>query len=224
MADSVTQIRSAGPVGAKRNLAILGDGFTAGDQTTYNNWVSDSVLGGVFGHDYFYEDASAFWNIFRVNLESNDSGVSHKTYNADGSITTTPKNTALGMIYSGSWTHCWMEYGSNTETAIDNALQKWVPDYNFVLIILNEPGYGGCGGNEGRAHVTTGDGWAVIAHEFGHGLGGLADEYCNSGAYTAGEPSCRRSHHQHQSLDTEVGELRQSADANSYWQRKLRRL
>ena len=71
MADSVTQIRKAGPVGSKRNLAVLGDGFAAGDQTIYNNWVQTNVLDGLFKQDYFYEDASA-WNIFRVNLISNE--------------------------------------------------------------------------------------------------------------------------------------------------------
>jgi len=187
MPDSVTQIRNAGPVGSKRNLAILGDGFAAGDQNAYNDFVQNVVLGGVFANDYFYEDASA-WNIFRVNLISTDSGVSHRTYDANNNIISdTPKNTALGMIFTGQWSHCWMEYGTNTNTAIVNALNKWVSDYNFVLIVLNEPGYGGCGGN-GRAHVTSGDNWTVIAHEFGHGLGGLADEYCNSGTYSGGEP------------------------------------
>ena len=187
MPDSVTQLRAAGPVGQKRTLAILGDGFADSDQTTYNDWVQNTVIGGVFSQDYFYEDGSA-WNIFRVNLISNDSGVSQKTYNADGTVkSTTLKDTALGMIYSGDWGHCWMESGANTNTDITNALNSWVPDYNYVLIILNEPGYGGCGGG-GRANVTTGDDWTVIAHEFGHGLGGLADEYCVKDAYTGGEP------------------------------------
>jgi hypothetical protein len=58
MPDSVTQIRNAGPVGSKRNLAVLGDGFTDADQTSYNNWVQDTVLGGVFANDYFYAGAS----------------------------------------------------------------------------------------------------------------------------------------------------------------------
>ena len=75
MADSVTQLRVAGPVGTKRNLAILGDGFAAADQVTYNNWVQTTLMDGVFGRDYFFEDASS-WNIFRVNLESVDSGIS----------------------------------------------------------------------------------------------------------------------------------------------------
>ena len=109
MPDSVTQIRKAGPVGSKRNLAILGDGFAAGDQTIYNNWVQTNVLDGLFKQDYFYEDASA-WNIFRVNLISNDSGVSQRVYNemgtpadpSDDTITSeTAKDTALGMIFSG---------------------------------------------------------------------------------------------------------------------------
>ncbi len=60
-----------------------------------------------------------------------------------------------------------------------------MPDGSFVLIVLNTTGFGGCGGG-GRAHVTLGSGWDVIAHEFGHGLGGLADEYCVDGAYVPG--------------------------------------
>ena len=73
MADSVTQILSSGPPGLKKNIAVLGDGFAAADQAAYNNKVRELLLEGVFGHDYFYEDAQAF-NIFRVNLISNDSG------------------------------------------------------------------------------------------------------------------------------------------------------
>ena len=59
MADSMTQLRAAGPAGTKRNLVVLGDGFTAADQETYNNWVQTTLIDGVFGRDYFLEDASA---------------------------------------------------------------------------------------------------------------------------------------------------------------------
>ena len=83
MADSVTQVRVAGPVGTKRNLAILGDGFAAADQATYNNWVQTVVLDGVFGNDYFFEDLSA-WNIFRVNLEFDGLGHQHARLQRNG--------------------------------------------------------------------------------------------------------------------------------------------
>jgi hypothetical protein len=83
MVDSVTQLRAAGPAGVRRNLVILGDGFAAADQTIYNNWVQTTLINGVFGRDYFFEDASA-WNIFRVNLESADSGITTRVYNEMG--------------------------------------------------------------------------------------------------------------------------------------------
>jgi hypothetical protein len=195
MPDRVTQILKSGPPGTKKNIAVLGDGFAAGDQTTYNNKVKELLLDGVFGHDYFYEDAQAF-NIFRVNLISTDSGVSQRVYDekgtpSDGSddtiVSTTLKNTALGYIFSGSWAHCWLESGANTGTLVQNALNTWVPDYDLVLIILNEAGFGGCGGG-GFQIVTLGSSWTVMAHEFGHGTGGLADEYCQPGTYSGSEP------------------------------------
>jgi hypothetical protein len=195
MPDSMTPILNSGPPGTKVNIAVLGDGFAAGDQAVYNAKVQELLIDGVFGHDYYYEDKSAF-NIYRVNLISADSGVSTRVYDehgtpddgSDDTITsTTLRNTALGYIFSGSWAHCWLEGGANTGTLVADALQTWVPDYNLVLIILNNPNYGGCGGG-GFQIVPLGVGWEVIAHELGHGYGGLADEYCTSRAYSGGEP------------------------------------
>jgi IgA Peptidase M64/FG-GAP-like repeat len=193
MADSMTVLRQAGPPGTKRNIVVMGDGFTAADQTTFNTYVQTALMDGVFGRDYFSEDASAF-NIYRINLESVDSGVSQRTWNEMGTDDTgddtissdTTRNTALGMIFTGQWSHCWMEYGTNTDQRIKDAIDKWVPDADNVLVVLNEPGFGGCGGN-GRAHVTLGVGWDTIAHEFGHGIGGFDDEYSDHGNYTGGE-------------------------------------
>jgi hypothetical protein len=194
--DSVTQILASGPPGTKKNIAVLGDGFAAADQQAYDDKVKELLLDGVFGHDYFYEDKQGF-NIFRVNLVSVDSGVSQKRYDEHGTpadasddtvISTTIKDTALGYIYSGSWAHCWLEGGANTGTLVQNALTTWVPDHDLVVVILNEPGWGGCGGGGFQIVTLAGD-WTVMAHEFGHGTGGLADEYCqNPGTFPGSEP------------------------------------
>lgn len=195
MPDSVTQILRSGPPGTKINIAVLGDGFAEADQAAYNAKVQDLIVDGVFGHDYFYEDASAF-NVYRVNLISNDSGVSQRVYDENGTptdasddtiVSTTLRDTALGYIYSGSWAHCWLESGASTGTLVNDALDTWVPDWDLAVVILNEPGFGGCGGG-GFQIVTMGATWAVMAHEFGHGTGGLADEYCQPGTHTGGEP------------------------------------
>ena len=195
MPDSVTQILRSGPVGAKKNIAVLGDGFAENDQAAYNDKVKELLIDGVFGNDYFYEDMQAF-NIFRVNLISADSGVSQRVYDERGTpadrsddviVSTTLRDTALGYIYSGSWAHCWLENGAETATRVQDALNTWVPDYDLVLIILNESGYGGCGGG-GFQIVTLGSSWGLMAHEFGHGAGALADEYCRPGEYSGSEP------------------------------------
>ena len=132
MADSMTVLRKAGPPGTKRNIAVLGDGFAAADQAAYNDWVDNVLIKGVFGHDYYSEDASAY-NIYRVNLESVDSGVSVRTYDEHGTpadpsddtvASETIRNTALGIIFSGSWAHCWLEYGPNTESLLQAALAQ----------------------------------------------------------------------------------------------------
>src|SRR5476649_777759 len=150
MPDSMTQILSAGPPGSKVNIAVLGDGFAAGaDQTLYKSKVDDLLINGLFKHDYYLEDIQAF-NVFRVNLISVDSGVGTKKYDNGTLLSTVTKNTALGIYYSGSWSHCWLEGGPNTDTLVQNALNAWLPDYNLVLILLNNPGFGGCGGG-GRA-------------------------------------------------------------------------
>ena len=99
------------------------------------------------------------------------------------------KNTALRYIYSGSWAHCWMEQSSQTSNLIINALNTYVPDWDYYVVILNESGFGGCGGG-GAQIVTKSSSWATLAHEYGHGIGGLPDEYFNKDKdYTGPEPT-----------------------------------
>jgi hypothetical protein len=162
----------------------------------YNNKVQELLLDGIFIRDCFYEDLQAF-NIYRVNLISNDSGVSQRVYDEHGTpnepsddtiVSETMMETALRFIYNGSWSHSWIEENTDTQNRIDNALNTWVPDRDVVVIILNTPGWGA--NARGIQHrVTMAADWTVMAHEFGHGIGGLADEYCRTRTYTGAEPN-----------------------------------
>src|SRR5687768_13371502 len=71
---TVTRLLSSGPAAAKRDLVIIGDGFTAAQQGQYNNFVTNFVIRGVFNDGVYREDANAF-NIHRINAASVDSGV-----------------------------------------------------------------------------------------------------------------------------------------------------
>jgi len=164
-AQNVTKILDNGQDGEKLVFVVLGDGYAAGDQQQYEADVDKLVLNGVFAHD-FYKDNKAAFNIYRVNLVSQESGVSSLTFR---------RNTALKVIYSGVWNRCWLEETpGETDKLITDAIN--IKKYDFVLIIANVNKYGGCRrGN--RLYITSGDDWNVVAHEYGHGIAGLYDEY-----------------------------------------------
>src|SRR5258708_1083707 len=106
-AQTVTTLLHSGSTGAKKDLGIIGDGFTATQQGQVNTFVHDYVISGIFTHDLYREDMNAF-NIYRVNTISTDSGVTR--VDSTGTVTIA-RNTALDYRYSGIWARCWMEMG-----------------------------------------------------------------------------------------------------------------
>lgn len=188
-AQTVTHLLTSGSAGEKKDLVIIGDGFTSTQQTMFNNFVRDYIMTGVFQHDLYWEDANAF-NIHRINTTSTDSGVT--LVDSVGNVTTA-RSTALGYRYSGRWDRCWMERGPNTDSRLNSILNNFTPGYDYVFIVLNEPGFGGCGGGNSLAVTMSGGGagWSTGSHEMGHMVGHLCDEYVNDTlTYSGGEPSC----------------------------------
>ncbi|MFD8320243.1 M64 family metallopeptidase [Kitasatospora purpeofusca] len=176
LAASVTTLFQSGPPGSKITVAVVGDGFGPQDQEAYNTAVDRLLTNGVFAQDFFEANKAAF-NIVRVNLVSLESGVGTKTYGADGNlIRQYDRDTALGAYYNGDWAHLWVEDGPSTDARLTSALSELVPEHQLKLVVLNNPGGGGRGGNW-RATVPLGIGWPTLAHEFGHAMGRLGDEY-----------------------------------------------
>jgi hypothetical protein len=184
---SVELLRSAANP-SKLNLVIIGDGFTATDQAAYNTFVNNVVIRDLFsetGSGVYRETMNAF-NIFRVNADSQQSGIT--TVDANGNVTNSV-NTFLGYRFSGEWKRCWMEPGPNSISTLTSTLDNLVPGWTYAFVILNTTSFGGCR-NGNRLAITRGVGWTVAAHEMGHMVGNLGDEYDNEGKdYTSGEPS-----------------------------------
>ena len=184
---TVTELLRNGPNAQKFNLVIIGDGFQAGaDQTTYNTFVQNTVINSMFSEtrDGAYREIMGAFNIFRVNANSQQSGIT--TVDANGNVTNTV-NTFLGFRYSGMWNRCWMEPGPNTNTTLTNTLNNLVPGWTHAFVILNTTSGGGCRRGNQLA-ITRGSGWATAAHETGHLIGNLGDEYTGTANYTGTEP------------------------------------
>ena len=186
-AQTVTPLLASGPNASKLNLVVIGDGFTANDQNAYTTFVNTMVIQGVFNESTsgVYRESMNAFNIFRVNANSAQSGIT--TVDSTGAVVNTV-NTFLGYRFSGRWDRCWMEPGPNSNTTLNNTLNNLVPGWTHAFIVLNTSQFGGCRRGNTLA-VTMGSDWSVGAHEMGHMVGNLGDEYTGMNNYTGIEPS-----------------------------------
>ena len=137
-------------------VVVVGDGFAAGDQDTYDKAIYDLLTNGMFTHDFYATHKSAF-NLLAINLVSVDSGVGIKKYNHHGTLRTENKKTARG-IYSRATVKGWVKWVSETRGRLDKILSIWGADHSEVIVLLNNTGFGGTGGG-GFATAPIGVQW-----------------------------------------------------------------
>ena len=168
-AEPVVTIRDNGPVANRINLVVVGDGYAQADMTKYAR-DADRLVRGFFGQQPFADYASYF-NVFRVDVESPESGASHP----ESGIT---RRTAFGAFYNcGGIQRTLCVNTSLVNTVLARSLPADSRD--LVLVLVNDSQYGGSGGSV----VVTSTAPEVIElalHEMGHTLGLLGDEYSSS--------------------------------------------
>ncbi|AZJ35650.1 hypothetical protein D6T69_09015 [Tenacibaculum singaporense] len=184
-----------GSSASKFDIVFMGDGFTSSNQTEFNNLVAD-YFKAMFTHengnlDNVLSELQDAFNVYRVNLNSSQSGVTQYTCDNDdcSSNPASSRNTALNFKYSGCWNCCWMSKSSNTDSKINNALNTvGLSGAEFVVVILNESGFGSC--SYGKVlSITKSTSNNVLLHELGHSVGKLADEYTRPGCFNGTNPS-----------------------------------
>ncbi len=176
-AQTVTKIVSHGNDEKRLVIAVMGDGYSASaaDQAKFAGDVTTLIVNGVLAHDFYAQNVQAF-NVYRVDLVSQDSGVS-----TPGA----PKNTALKTTYNGDQSKCWITDDPSTMGLVVGAVSPTkVKRIDFYVVIPNVAGFGGCS-RDNILYVTSGSPYTVASHEYGHGIGYLFDEYSGGiGAFT----------------------------------------
>ncbi|MFH0867573.1 MAG: M64 family metallopeptidase [Bacteroidota bacterium] len=165
------------------NIVMMGDGYTSGEQAQF---VTDATN----VKDYFFSQApfsnyANYFNVFAIEVPSNESGANHPGTSADSDCPPVPVSTAdnyFGSTFDSYGIHrlvCIQHYDSASYVLTDN-----FPVYDIVLVIVNSPYYGGSGGYYAvsTTNVNSGD---VSVHEIGHSFGDLADEYWSGSPWEA---------------------------------------
>ncbi|MEL7042237.1 MAG: M64 family metallopeptidase [Pseudomonadota bacterium] len=163
-------------------IVVYGDGFDADEQDVYNRAVDERVMAGLRleGSGPF---VSAF-KVVRVNLISPESGISTVEESVSqsecrnlSSFTVDQKDTVFNFTLSGKWPWGCADRAklSAQFSAIESAL-RLSPDFRYI--ILNSQLNGAWASGTGDYAMTTLASPAdTYAHEFGHMLIGLNDEY-----------------------------------------------
>ena len=165
----VFDLLTSGDPHVKVDLAILAEGYAAGEEAKVQKDFQRFFK--IFFNQEPYKSLKDKFNVRGVWRVSEDSGISEP----DRGIF---KRTAVGCTFYSLGSE---RYVLTEENRAVRDIAGCVP-YDVVMIMLNTPRYGGGGIYNLYTTFSADNQWHeyVFLHEFGHGFGGLADEYYSS--------------------------------------------
>lgn len=176
-----TTIINHGPPSEKLDLVILGDGYRSSELIQYQA-DAQGFVDHLFTQPPFSQ-YQRFFNVHRVDVISEESGT-------DDHCRSTLVKTALDTGFFFDGVDCVLLFTYNVGKV--NAAAAVAPASDVVAIIVNTLQFGGGAayGKYALSYRLEGFGPEIMAHELGHSLGLLADEYETGGptTYKGGEP------------------------------------
>jgi hypothetical protein len=157
------------------DIAVLGDGYTAAEMAKYRT-DAQQFIQSMFAQEP-YKEYQRYYNVHRIDVVSNQSGADHSDRNPQVFV-----DTALDAAYNCANIQRLICVNN---TKVNQVIARTLPASHFdvILILVNDPEYGGSGGSVAVASIHP-SAVEIILHEVGHSFGLLADEYAGGG------PSC----------------------------------
>jgi len=167
--EPVTTIRNNGDPANRVNMVIVGDGYTAAEMGKYAADAENAIAG--FLAQEPYKEYQRYFNVLRVDVISAESGADHPEASPPVS-----KNTAFDATYNcGNTVRLICVDVSKVNAVLANS-GIGSDRQDIVLILVNDPKYGGSGGAVAVASLDPSV-IELVLHETGHSFGLLADEY-----------------------------------------------
>jgi hypothetical protein len=157
------------------NIIVLGDGYTAEEQTKFIE-ESKKVI------DYLFSQApwsnyTNFFNVYAIKVISTQSGVNHPNTASDCGYEYNPytNNPYFGSTFDEAGIHRLIV--PKNKTLIHKVINaSFSSQYAQAIIIANSSDSGGAGG---EFAITTAEekSTQIVSHEMGHSFAKLGDEY-----------------------------------------------
>lgn len=176
-AQSVAQIRDSGPRSNRINVVILSEGDTSAELTTKFPADAQRIMDGMLEAEP-YREYQNYFNFFTISVASQESGSDHPSFGIARNtyfnssfetlgvdrLVTIPPNNFISNYEEG-------------QGKVDQLLAQFVPDYDMIILLVNDERYGGSGGGRAAVVSTSTHSIAVAVHETGHTFADLGDEY-----------------------------------------------
>ncbi len=167
------------------DLLFMGDGYTLAEQALFESHVA------AFETTFFsitpYAEYRNFVNLVSLFTPSAESGADHPPYDpsctggldccSDSTASSDPLagtyvDTAFDARYCANNIHRLLVVSDSAVLAAASA----VPDWDRIVVTVNDETYGGAGGNL-SVTSTHANALEIVQHEYGHSFTDLADEY-----------------------------------------------
>ncbi|WP_018681190.1 M64 family metallopeptidase [Actinokineospora enzanensis] len=174
---AVVPIQQTGPSGSRFDLVFVGDGYTASQLATYhqhvlNRWAELTQVEP-------FKSMKQSFNVWQVDVVSAESGVDNDPTQG------VRRDTALDSYF-------WCDGLERLLCVNETKALRYAalaPAADQVLVVANSTKYGGAGGTVATSSGGNAQSGQIVAHELGHSIGGLADEYdVPNDLYTGTEP------------------------------------
>lgn len=172
---TIEQLLNNGPKEKRINIVFLSEAYPS-------NKLSKFITDATASLNYLmsvqpWKEYKNYFNAYAISVASVDSGADHpqssikkntyfnSTYFSYGieRLLTIPPNDSDGNYSHGAG-------------RVDSLLQAFMPQYDIVLIIVNDGEYGGAGGGYAVTSINV-QSPEIAAHELGHSFAHLGDEY-----------------------------------------------
>ena len=179
-----TKIVDHGANADRFNIVVVGDGFTAAQQTAFET--AATAISTKLQATAPFTGAWERINVHRVDVHSTETGADNPATCGDGSTPASGTATSARTYFDASFCN----NGIRRLLTVDSALvvttvNAQVPGWDGLLVVVNHTEYGGSGGDVAVYSLAAGADEIAI-HELGHSAFKLADEYeyyagCSSG-------------------------------------------
>jgi hypothetical protein len=176
---TLTTFFTNGPTANRVNLVVLSEGYTASQMGQFlvdaRNAVSNLLV------TLPYREYSNYFNAFAISVASTQSGSDHQTPTVklvDTYFNSTYDSYGLQRLITIP-PNDWDSNYADGQGKVDALLQSLMPEYDLVILLVNDTQYGGSGGTTLVSSLNSSSA-EIVRHESGHTFGGLTDEYSSA--------------------------------------------